>query len=291
VALWDDSGGYKVLPVCSSPQEDPCIDEAAPASDEIRVRTTHFSLYALGECACISVDTVTMGNSATALGTREECVSIMSWHLEDGTSSGGNTSNALNDISASFPGTNGLAGKAVIISGGTGNDQVRLITGNTATQLTITPNWTIIPDSSSEYDIVETTQIDATIDAVPERVGNDGGVNGFQFVLGYDDSIVQTVGLNVSMMLTSASGSSAFDWSDQAPYSGDKIVVAAVEWSSSPSATEHGQGVLARVTMALIGAGTTALGLAEVTVTDAAPSDYLVPNVNDGVVAVGVPCP
>lgn len=41
--------------------------------------------------------------------------------------------------------------RVVRITGGTGVGQVRVITANTATQLTVTPAWTTIPDATSTY--------------------------------------------------------------------------------------------------------------------------------------------
>ncbi len=69
-----------------------------------------------------------------------------------GTSTGLNTSTTLNDTTQSFT-LNQFVGFTVQITGGTGAGQVRTITGNTATQLTVSPSWTTIPDSTSTYQI------------------------------------------------------------------------------------------------------------------------------------------
>jgi hypothetical protein len=45
------------------------------------------------------------------------------------------------------------AGDWVEITRGTGAGQIRMIVANTATQLTVTPGWTVIPDSTSTYSI------------------------------------------------------------------------------------------------------------------------------------------
>jgi len=67
-----------------------------------------------------------------------------------GTSTGSNTSTTLNDTTQSFT-VNQFVNYLVEITGGFGTGQVRTITGNTATQLTVSPPWTTIPDSTSTY--------------------------------------------------------------------------------------------------------------------------------------------
>lgn len=72
-----------------------------------------------------------------------------------GTLSGTATAGAagtLTDAAAAFVTTgNALKGVYVTIASGTGAGQSRLITSNTATVLTISPNWTITPDTTSKY--------------------------------------------------------------------------------------------------------------------------------------------
>jgi RHS repeat-associated protein len=69
------------------------------------------------------------------------------------TSSGGNTSTTLNDITQSWT-ANQWAGMTVQITGGTGAGQVRTISSNTATQLTLSLTWTTVPDATSTYAIM-----------------------------------------------------------------------------------------------------------------------------------------
>jgi hypothetical protein len=67
-----------------------------------------------------------------------------------GTSTGGNTITTLNDTNQSFT-ANQFVNFHVAITGGTGAGQVSTITSNSATQLTVSPPWTTIPDNSSTY--------------------------------------------------------------------------------------------------------------------------------------------
>jgi hypothetical protein len=70
-------------------------------------------------------------------------VSYRSMTQETGTSSGGNTLTTLNDTTKSWtPGQ--WTGRAVRISSGTGAGQVQRITGNTATQLSVSSNWATV---------------------------------------------------------------------------------------------------------------------------------------------------
>jgi hypothetical protein len=75
-------------------------------------------------------------------------------HIDDGTSSGSNTSSTLNDTSKSWT-TNEHANKALLLMAGLGSGQLRTITSNTSTQLTITPSFDTTPDGSSDYVIAE----------------------------------------------------------------------------------------------------------------------------------------
>lgn len=73
--------------------------------------------------------------------------------IDNGTSSGSNTSTTLNDTGKSWS-TDEHADKCLIITAGTGAGQMRKITSNTGTELTI-PAWTSTPDGTSEYTICE----------------------------------------------------------------------------------------------------------------------------------------
>ncbi len=73
---------------------------------------------------------------------------------DKGTSSGSNGSATLNDTGKSWS-TDQWAGKAVIITAGTGAGQMRAITANTSTALTVDENWTTTPDDTSEYTICD----------------------------------------------------------------------------------------------------------------------------------------
>lgn len=70
----------------------------------------------------------------------------------NGTSTGTNTSTTLNDTTLTLP-TNGWANSQVRIVSGTGAGQIRTISSNTATQLTVSSAWTITPDATSVYRI------------------------------------------------------------------------------------------------------------------------------------------
>lgn len=73
---------------------------------------------------------------------------------DSGTSSGSNGTNTLNDTSKNWT-TNQFQNKIVYISGGNGSGQIRKISSNTATQLTVSVDWAVTPDSTSTYVIVD----------------------------------------------------------------------------------------------------------------------------------------
>lgn len=71
-----------------------------------------------------------------------------------GISTGGNTTTTLNDtLKAWATAPSQWAGATVRILSGTGVGQSRLVTSNTATQLTIAAAWTTTPDATSVYDV------------------------------------------------------------------------------------------------------------------------------------------
>jgi len=74
--------------------------------------------------------------------------------LDKGTSSGSNSSNTLNDTSKNWS-SDEFAGKVIIITNGTGAGQIRKISSNSATQITVSEDWETIPDDTSEYVIAE----------------------------------------------------------------------------------------------------------------------------------------
>ncbi len=62
--------------------------------------------------------------------------------------------NKLTDAGAAFYTTGqGLAGMPIRILAGTGAGQERIVSSNTGTELTISPNWTVTPDATSVYAI------------------------------------------------------------------------------------------------------------------------------------------
>ncbi|MDR3638959.1 MAG: proprotein convertase P-domain-containing protein [Isosphaeraceae bacterium] len=80
-----------------------------------------------------------------------------------GTSSGGNTSTTLNDATQNWT-TNQFQGRTLVITGGKGAGEELPITSNSATQLTLSGNWTITPDQTSTYaiSVPRATPIDYT---------------------------------------------------------------------------------------------------------------------------------
>jgi RHS repeat-associated protein len=80
---------------------------------------------------------------------------------DTGRSSGANTPTTLNDTIKNWA-PDQWQHQVVKITAGTGAGQVRTIASNTATQLTVTTDWTTVPDNTSEYVISEIAPIGAT---------------------------------------------------------------------------------------------------------------------------------
>ena len=89
----------------------------------------------------------------TAWGTDGRLVSTCTGSgtkFAEGTSTGGNTSTTLTNTSKTWT-VNSWTNYQVRISVGTGAGQVRTISSNTATTLTVSTAWTITPDATSQY--------------------------------------------------------------------------------------------------------------------------------------------
>jgi len=110
-----------------------------------------------------------------------------------GTSSGSNSSTTLNVSGAGYT-VNRFAGCNLVITGGTGAGQLRVISSNTATQFTV-PAWTVTPDATSTF-----------IVSYPARIGigiQDNGGGGLRLtrvrIQGFQYGVCQTYGSDFDM--------------------------------------------------------------------------------------------
>ena len=94
---------------------------------------------------------------------------------DQGLSTGSNEASHLNDMDKSWR-PNEWRGYSVIITGGTGYGQIRAIASNTTTQLTIRPDWQVVPDVTSHYEIRQIRTIRAntsdTLTVAPDWAEN-----------------------------------------------------------------------------------------------------------------------
>ncbi|MEX0683182.1 MAG: cohesin domain-containing protein [Dehalococcoidia bacterium] len=155
------------------------------------------------------------------------------------------------------------------------------ITGNSANAIGTTETCISISNGAS-------TTIDIIVDSVPPFSGppnNEGGLVGFNFALGYDPAK-----LNVAASTSIALGGTGFDLgeSDYPDTNGD-FIVGFADFSSN---YESGSGVLSRITVQAVGAGTSALTLSNVTIADAdnPANEYTIQNILAGEVRVGSAC-
>lgn len=117
-------------------------------------------------------------------------------------------------------------------------------TGNSATLLGT--RQTCIEVSSGD-----TFDIDVTVENVED-------LSAWELYLGYDGSVIQIVDRDVQMFLTSAPGSNAFDLSESVPDNNSPFRIGAANITDPPEGVT-GSGVLARLTVEAISAGTTDL--------------------------------
>ncbi len=135
--------------------------------------------------------------------------------------------------------------------------------------------------------------LDVIVDAVPATALFSGGLIGFQFTLNYDPAELSVTADNVSPLLGAAAGSSLLDVSDPVGDADGAFYFAAVDLNTSPTATEDGPGVLARVTAQVAQgvSGTVPLTLSDTELIDLSGSTYSVTEIRNAQVVVGGPCP
>jgi len=99
----------------------------------------------------------------------------------EGTATGG-TATTLADTSKSWAANIFTNGK-IFIWNGTGRGQIRDISNNTATEITVSTSWTTIPDATSKYVIVSPAKFSAATRARGIIINGQANVNvyGFQF--------------------------------------------------------------------------------------------------------------
>jgi|GEM_PF-2100003 len=115
---------------------------------------------------------LTLGNQGTngrqvAVASKNLTASGASEQYDSGTATAGGA-NTLTDSGKAWS-VNGHAGRAAKIVGGTGAGQSRRIASNTATQLTVTVNWTTPPDATSQYQILDDVHF-AILDETESKV-------------------------------------------------------------------------------------------------------------------------
>ncbi len=266
-------------------------------------------LLSAGSLATLAVDANAMSspaNTATTLGSRQACSTLSLVPLGGGTSTGNNGPNTLNDTTRNFA-PDILRNFALKVTSGAGAGQVRLITGNSATQVTVSPTWTVVPDATSAYSIRRTLMVDVTVDSIPgfDPGSETGGLSSFGFNLHFDPGKVAILGVNPggdSDTLLAASGQrTPFDVID-----GDASI--GPEADSLPAVTgnlrvdmgdlstsnvESGSGVLARLVLVGVASGVSYLELSDVLITDspAQAAAYAIDSVLNGQVAVATGCP
>jgi hypothetical protein len=282
---------------------DTLLPLATPAAGSGGVATS--SLPSIATVA-IDMDVAnTPANTRSSLGSREACRTLSTNWLFKGTSTGSNDVNSLNDASQAFPVPDGLANKAVRITDGAGAGQVRRIMANTATQLTVSPDWVTIPDATSKYRVLPALYVDVTVDAVPpyDSGMGSGGLSGLGFNLSFDPAVVSVIGVNPggdSDILLAAGGyRNAFGVIDADAVAGppaDDLPATTgnlrVDLGDLTHNVESGAGVLARLLLVGVASGRSDLTLASVDIFDgsAETANYAVGNVVNARVAVNVSC-
>ena len=143
----------------------------------------------------------------------------------------------------------------------------------------------------------DTLVIDITVDSVPEwddvngstitDSGDTGGIIGFQFILMYDQNVIEVTAID-SQMLIAANELQPADLTEQLPDRDGRFQVGLADFSGS--SPEDGAGVLSRITVIAVGSGQSNLQLDMVAVADAGSNAYPLAPVQPAAIAVGQPC-
>lgn len=118
----------------------------------VNAGTTAFSVYDRATNAWTSRTATglpaTVGTGGMLISTQ----SLVSGVIESGTSSGTNTTTTINDTSKAWI-ASAWVNSQIRITGGTGKGQIRKISANTATGITVSVAWVVTPDATSTYAI------------------------------------------------------------------------------------------------------------------------------------------
>jgi len=268
-----------------------------------------------GGMDAMSIDMNVAGNTNSVLGALQTCARINENNLVDADEEdilalsrtvGSATATSLTDASGGWL-ADQWAGNRVVLTGGTGAGQTRLIASNTADTLTITQAWDTVPDSTSSYQIRlnDAVRIDATAQGIPAHSDagtpsdprdDVGGIIAYSFDLTYPAAVTiasQTSALSGVTVLTRNTGSSVFNSSESPPDSDGLFRASALDTGSG--IPESGSGVLSRlVIQSNPSAGTAAhpLALSENVHVDASGVGYP-PDVtyDNAFIAINTACP
>lgn len=133
--------------------------------------------------------------------------------------------------------------------------------------------------------------IDVVVAGIPNEEAGTGGIAAFAFDLIYDSSHVRVISTDVQQLLGVMPGSLVFNASDTVPDGDGTFASAAVDLSLGTVPLEAGSGVLARITLEGLTAGTSELTLMNVGIMDAAGDLYEINGVQNAQFIVGGSCP
>ena len=146
------------------------IQESITGMQQNARASTEFMARELRNAVIIEAIDTTSDNSSITFYTDEEDSDV-------GVSTGSNTNTTLNDTTKSWT-TNKWQDKTVAIVDGTGKGQIRTTSSNTSNKLTVSSNWTTVPDATSVYHIdVENKGFSRTSDDNILRYTKGGSVN------------------------------------------------------------------------------------------------------------------
>ena len=246
----------------------------------------------------------TPANSNTSIGSREKCARINENDTLDAdedvaeiTTIFGNVasaaSNSVTDTDQNLdPGS--LVGNKVRITSGTALNDVRTITANTATTITVGSNWSATPAQGDTFEVIadDVLQFDVTATNIPAL---DQRMLGFAYTLAYSAGNIKVEAKSHAFKLGANPGSSLTDAADTVPDANGTWTGGALDTAGTAGSSESGSGILERLSIA--STETAVNGVYTLTLSGAVHLRYLdsaafaADTVNNASVAVNENCP
>jgi hypothetical protein len=156
-----------------------------------------------------------------------------------------------------------------------------------------------IPRLAASIEECASAAVGSTVEVdivVPEPgIPSDRGIAAFELEFYYDLNVIEVVAVDHNQLLRQAQGSALFPVGSELPNAGGELFAVVADLGKAgvePAGTsEVGPGVISRLTVQVVGAGVTPLGLRGVDLRDDAGEPITIGEPRRGTLYSGAPCP